>query len=158
MSRLIKADPKPTTPPQARIHQNGVTRPRKFFNNGRPNICVKVWEIADEISAQHAQATQLLAKKTKKKQPPAGPATRAEVLKACVAAKIKYTTFVNEFYSWRIFNGIRGRINKDGKPAKPYGFKGDKPRKGAKRPDIRPVVGKPPAPAAPVATNSPWKK
>lgn len=160
---------------EPRIHQNGVTRPKKFFANGRANICVRIWQIADEISALHARETAAKAKATKKKQPPALPATRAEVLaqvnkenaNSKPSEKLRYTTFVNEFYAWRIFNGIRGRIKKDGTPAKPYGYKGGKPRKGSKRPDIKPVhIGKPAlptrnsggtvaTPAKPV-TASPW--
>lgn len=97
-------------PPSPKISQNGFTRPKPVRKDGAPKITFRVWEIADQISARKA----VEAKKTKSK---AKPATRQEVLTQCEKEKIKYSTFSNQFYRWRKFNGLFGRIRKDGKLA-----------------------------------------
>lgn len=134
-------------PAVSKIAQNGYTRPKPTRNDGTPKITHRVWAIADEISARHAADAK--ANKTEPK-----PATRQEVLTACEAEKIKYSTFSNQFYRWRKFNGLFGRVKKDGTPAKPLGKPG--PRKAAK-PAPKPLVATKPKPPVkpPVKTIQP---
>lgn len=93
-----------------KLTQNSINRPKPFTSDGKPKLTFRVWQIADEISARNRVI-----------------ATRQEVLDACNNEEIKYSTFSNEFYRWRKFNGKFGRIRKDGVAAAVTG--GPQPKK-----------------------------
>lgn len=119
-----------------KIAQNGYTRPRPTNSEGKPKLTFRVWQIADEISAKNAAKAKAKGEKGK-------PATRAEVLAQCVKEKIKYSTFSNQFYRWRKFNGMFLRLRKDGTLSKPMGIqkgKRGKPQKPAVRKANKPPV------------------
>ena len=136
-----------TAPAVSKIAQNGFTRPKALRNDGTPKITHRVWAIADEISARHS-ADAKVNKTTAK------PATRKEVLTACEGEQIKYSTFSNQFYRWRKFNGLFGRVKKDGTLAKPLGKTG--PRK-APVPDAAELNLPVPAPVPAVKPKPPVK-
>jgi hypothetical protein len=71
------------------IAQNGISRPRPTSLK-----TVKVWEIADKISADSG-----------------APALRQAVLDACKAANVNQWTASVHYARWRRFNGLKGRGN-----------------------------------------------
>jgi hypothetical protein len=123
-----------TVPASAKISQNGFTRPKPVAADGSPKITHRVWQIADEISAENKKNTPKFQK--------AKPASRQQVLTVCEAEGIKYSTFSNQFYRWRKFNGLFGRVKKDGTIAAVTGG----PRRGAQA-GSKPKAKKPPLPA-----------
>lgn len=141
MSKLIPLPPK--------ITQNGVNRPSQFRRDGSEKLTFKVWRIADEISAKHAEDAKALSKKLKKKVV-ALPATRREVFQNCLAAGLPNHLINNQYFLWRKFYGIppEGR-----NPATPFA----KPKpKAVKKAAVKKKPVANPAPkkkAAPVATN-----
>lgn len=139
---------KPIVVPAKRIEQNGYTRPSAAWSNGKPKVTFRVWQIADEISAAKGTKAKAEGKKPQ-------PATRKEVLAACAAEKISYSIFSNQFYRWRKFNGLFGRVKLDGTIAKVTGG----PRNRGKRPPPKPLLATKPAfpvkPVAPAAKPTP---
>jgi len=142
---------KPIVVPSPKIQQNGITRPRPTDTDGKPKITHRVWKIADEISAKKAQLAAEESKQTGVVVK-AKPATRQEVLVACSAEQIGYSNFSNHFYRWRKFNGLFGRIKKDGTkaactggPRKYTGFT-EKP-KPAPKPPLTTIPALPPIPS-----------
>ncbi len=122
-----------------KIIQNGQTRPAPQWRDGRPKITFRVWQIADELAATL-------------KRPP----TRREMMVACAAEgndpvtgkpKITYALFSNHFYRWRKFNGINGRLKKDGThihcTGGPRKFRTPAPEITTKLPSKPPVVAAP---------------
>lgn len=135
-------------PSVAKVTQNGVSRPRATFGDGTPKKTARVWQIADELSAKNAATAK--ASKTE-----AQPPTRQEMLAACAKEKITPAVCWNQFYRWRKFNGLFGRIKLDGTVAAVTG--GPKRGAQAETPKAKPSAKKPAAkvkaPAKPKATK-----
>lgn len=136
--------------PAPRIAQNGYTRPTPSWSDGRPKVTARVWQLADELAAAAMR-----------------PPTRVEMLAAVekfnktapAVLKITYAVFQNQFYRWRKFNGLFGRVKKDGTMARLTGGPSDKRvdpvAVAAAKPAVKPPVKKPAPkkPAKPVATK-----
>jgi len=100
-----------------RIVQNGYSRPSPLRQDGSPKITAKVWEIADQISAANKIKADAETKRLGQTVLPS-PASRQQVLAKCDELRIPYSVFQNQFYRWRKFNGLFGRVKKDGTIAK----------------------------------------
>ena len=82
--------PEETQTKPKRPSQNGVTRP------GEGTVTGRVWEIADELSAQEGE-----------------PAKRGDVLKATEAEGINPATAATQYGRWRKFHGLGRYSSKD---------------------------------------------
>ena len=122
-------------PLSPKIIQNGIARPRPSYTDGRPKVTFRVWEICDTLAAKNFH-------EAKKKKKTAEPPTRQQVLKACNdAGGITYSVFSAQFYRWRKFNGLFGRMTKSGEVAAVTGG----PKRGAQAEKPAAVKPKPPA-------------
>lgn len=86
------------------------------------------------------------------------PATRAEVIDACVKAGISQGSAMTGFQQWRTFNGYEGRLTRSdkGKPRKAAAKKASGAAKpAAKKAAAKKPARKAPAKKAPVAAPAP---
>jgi hypothetical protein len=111
------------------VKQNGITRPSPSWHDGTPKITYKVWEVADQLSKEFGR-----------------PVKRKELFRYFAKWNkenpnfaVTVSVFGNEFYRWRKFNGIHGRVTKSGKVVMSKG------RKRKENTGPRPKVVKAPA-------------
>lgn len=82
----------PKAAPYLYQSKNGATRPKPGGKTAR------VWEISDELTEKTGQT-----------------AIRSEVIALVVKEKIPSATGATQYNLWRVFNGLKGRLTKEGK-------------------------------------------